>query len=378
MLDGVGNIGKDAFTHCSSLVTLTVPGSVRTILQGAFSRCTALQQAILGNGLTEISTDLFSGCTLLRTVTIGCDTRSIDKSAFNDCTSLEEINVTDGSAYFNCEDGILFDRAMTELVLYPRGKKATSYTIPESITTIDTKAFAYAPLEEITIPSTVTTIEDETFVSTHVRSADLHNVTSIGKRAFYNCTALETVTLSDDITSISERTFANCTSLKAVRIPDNVKNVAMEAFLNCSAMTRLTIGTSVESMEYNTFASCTTLESITILALTPPTIQSMTFSGVNKDIPVYACEEAIEKYRTAKYWKDFTNWRITTGTAVTTPVQPETVYTANGMLCNPDGLAITVYDLNGRTVFNGNDTNVQLPAGMYVVKTGKSTRKVVL
>lgn len=55
-------------------------------------------------------------------------------------------------------------------------------------------------------------------------------VTSIGKKAFYLCESLTSVTMSNSVTSIGESAFSGCRNLTSVIIPNNVTNIGYKAF----------------------------------------------------------------------------------------------------------------------------------------------------
>ena len=78
-------------------------------------------------------------------------------------------------------------------------------------------------------------------------------VTFIGEGAFYNCVALQTVTMPKGMTEIKDRTFANCTSLTSVTVPDGVVIIGDNAFDNCASLARVSIPKSVSSVGTNAF-----------------------------------------------------------------------------------------------------------------------------
>ncbi len=83
-------------------------------------------------------------------------------------------------------------------------------TIPDSVTRIQSYAFAYClNLEKVTIPDTVT---------------------SIGERAFEGCESLKEIRLPDKITEIEEFTFFLCENLRTVKIPEGVTRIGKNAF----------------------------------------------------------------------------------------------------------------------------------------------------
>ena len=62
-------------------------------------------------------------------------------------------------------------------------------------------------------------------------------VTSIGDRAFYDCTGLTSVTIPNSVRSIGSSAFSNCTGLTSVTIPNSVRSIGSSAFSNCTGLT---------------------------------------------------------------------------------------------------------------------------------------------
>ena len=99
--------------------------------------------------------------------------------------------------------------------------------------------------------------------SSRVKSAVIaEGVTSIGGKAFLDCTSLTSVTIPDSVTSIGKQAFMYCTSLTGVTIPDSVTSIGSSAFSYCKSLTSVTIPDSVTSIGDAAFASCTSLTGI--------------------------------------------------------------------------------------------------------------------
>ena len=309
--NSVTGIGANAFEYCSNITSLTIPDSVTSIGYGAFNGCTSLTSITIPNGVTSIGGSAFEGtalldkqttpvkyadswvvncdsdvenviiksgtkgiansafswCSSLKSITIPDSVTSIGESAFDSCSNLTAIDVEVGNNNYTSVNGVLFNKDKTELICYPAGKTDKSYTIPNSVTSIDYQAFTYCTsLKSITIPDSVTSIGEFAFeYCKSLTSITIPNsATEIGFGAFSGCASLISITIPNSVTSIGNVAFSDCTSLTSITIPNSVTEIGSSAFSRCTSLTSITIPNSVTSIGDWAFSGCTSLTSITI------------------------------------------------------------------------------------------------------------------
>ena len=142
--------------------------------------------------------------------------------------------------------------------------------IKRGVTSIGARAFEdCTSLTSITIPSSVTIISDYAFYRcTSLTSITIpSSVTNIGDGAFEDCTSLTSITIPSSVTNIGDYAFYRCTSLTSIMIPSSVTNIGDYAFGGCTSLTSITsitIPSSVTIIGVGAFEDCTSLTSITI------------------------------------------------------------------------------------------------------------------
>ncbi len=240
-------------TYNNGVGVIVFDRPITTIGERAFHYCN-LTNVTIPDNVTTIGSNAFRYCNSLTSVTIPDSVTAIGFAAFNDCDSL------------------------------------TSVTIPNSVTTIEGYVFAYcSSLTSVTIPD---------------------RVTSIGSEVFCGCESLTSVTIGAGLNYLSSDLFAGCTSLTSVVIPDNITKIYGSAFEGCSALERVDIGAGIKEISDYAFRYCYILNDISVKAVTPPAITSLSFGDIGTKPTFRVPNASVEAYKTAGYWSNYADMII--------------------------------------------------------------------
>ena len=216
---------------------------------------------INGVTVTTIGTDAFLGLNIT-SVTIPDSVTEIGSNAFADCTNLTSVNYAGDWSNLTIQSGNpavqdaaneqLFD---FEFILNNTAVTVTRYkgtaadvTIPsrykgKPVTVIDPVAFYNnSAVTSVTIPDSVTAIPDYAFgYCSQLTNISIPNsVTFIGFSAFNSCTSLKSITLPSSLSTIQSYAFYNCENLKTIRIPVSVTSIGNYAFDVCPSLMTVT------------------------------------------------------------------------------------------------------------------------------------------
>lgn len=229
--------GNDAVVNIPSEINGT---PVTTIGNAAFRDSSVTSVTIPAN-VTEIGSNAFAGCTNLTSVNYAGDWSNLTIQSGNPA-----VQDAANAPLFDFE--FILNNTAVVVTNYKYNGAAADVTIPsryqgKPVTTIGPVAFYNnSAVTSVTIPDSVTSISDE---------------------AFINCPKLTNISIPNSVTYIGFSAFSSCTSLKSITLPSSLSFISGALFLGCSQLTTIHIPVSVTSIGNNAFADCPSLMTVT-------------------------------------------------------------------------------------------------------------------
>lgn len=239
-VDGEAIIFIDRFAFDSNdyIETVTISEGVEIINSEAFKNCYNLKTVVVPESLMDICAYAFSGCYELEPVELKSEWTTINDDAYVDADRNAGIMLMTLDDYvMNGGTIVAYNGTDTELVIPDTIDGVT-------VTEIGASAFqGNTMITSVTIPDTVKTI---------------------GKQAFYNCSGIKTLKLSENLTQCYSNAFANCTSLTEVTIPGSLKKTGVYMFYNCTGLKSAVVEEGVQMLSDSCFRNCSNLLSLTL------------------------------------------------------------------------------------------------------------------
>lgn len=282
------SLGAKAFQNCYKLKQVTLPATIQTLGNYAFSGCTDLasvtfetfaetnaetgavqgksllasigSNAFENTGLTSfefpstkvalavgaLGEALFKNCKSLTTVKLSDTVTDITK-VFDLCGSITKLEVPMENGvplgYFVEENGILYNvvknaagEATTGTeIAYALGDVSGTFTVKEGITVLKASVFAgKANLKKVVLPQSLIEIEDKAFMDCfnleEVTFAENCVLSDLGEAAFKNCIALKSIAIPNGVKKLNPYTFYNCRSLKTVTLPNQLTHIGYKTY----------------------------------------------------------------------------------------------------------------------------------------------------
>jgi len=154
-----------------SLTSITLPSTITSIGQYAFSRCFNLNDITIPPSVISIGYNAFSW---------------FSGPIYVDANNLN----------YSSSDGVLYNKAQTTLIQFPTSKTG-SFNIPNTVDTIGHSAFEFSLLTSVGLPESVKIVEDN---------------------AFYMCNSLTSVVIPSTVTKLGNGFLAFCPKLSYITV----------------------------------------------------------------------------------------------------------------------------------------------------------------
>lgn len=195
-----------------------IPPTVKVIGGGAFRNAKIeefdLPDTIefMGGGIYEDRSPILKD-NPLRILKIGMNI-NIDNlfSSTDNFKLLEEINVSPSNPYYTSIDGVLYDKQVTKLLIFPKKSPIKHYKMPDSITEFGRlESRGYLP-------------------------------------QFFVRQFLETIKLSDQLTNLTFNTFVMCLKLRLINLGKGITEVSVEELVSMNPKLKIVIGENLLSI----------------------------------------------------------------------------------------------------------------------------------
>ena len=164
------------------------------------------------------------------------------------------------------EWGVKYSKDGRKLLKAPQELKGC-YSVKEGTRIIcDDAFFKCSSLTSIVISNSVVSIGDNAFKGCNSLSNVVipNSVTTIEAGAFWDCSSLTSIVIPNSVVSIEDYTFMDCCSLLNIVIPDSVTSIEICAFSGCSSLSSVVIPNSVVSIGGSAFSGCSSLSCVVI------------------------------------------------------------------------------------------------------------------
>ena len=184
-----------------------------------FNNCSTLRYIQLPQGVTSIARDGFRNAKNLWNISLPSTLRTIGEYAFT-FSGLSNITIPEGMD--------IIGRCAFE-----DAANLQSISFPSTLKTIGEYAFKNSGLSAITLPEGLETIETGTFENAvYLQSISLPStLKTIGEYAFKN-SGLSTITLPEGLETIETGTFENAVYLQSISLPSTLRTIGKTAFKN--------------------------------------------------------------------------------------------------------------------------------------------------
>ena len=210
--DGITSIGDYALFDCYYMESIEIPDSVTSIGNYAFYNCKSLKEIKIPAGVTSIGNYAFYGCESLKSVVIPAGAQ-IGECAFDGCGDIEFTTIAESEPMRITSD---------------EGHKwgNLTWTLDGNGTLTISGSGDMEDFDEVEQDSSSDVWCSSLYRDRIKKAVICEGVTSIGKHAFFYCSALESVTIPNHVALIGDNPFYGCEKLSNISV--SVENPYLE------------------------------------------------------------------------------------------------------------------------------------------------------
>lgn len=343
----------------ANITDIVLPENLEEIGDYAFSRCELLKAIEFPASLKHIGVNAFAYCKSITTLDLPSTIETIDTYAFRNCESLARVRYD----VPNAKGSDLF-------ITMSSGCTADKVIIGPNVEVLPYGIFADAT----------------NLVKVEFEERDSTTPLYVGDYAFSCCSNLMKIELPLGTDSIGSYAFYKCTNLTAINFPEGLLSIKDYSFDNCNALSIIDFPSTLQDLGYGAFRNLA-LQKIMVRATTPPSLSKDTYTGTSRQAATfsdYSAEVHIPQGTLADYqatdWGKFNLVEDLPGTAVDNVSMNDIDISVKDGMLHVTGYtgSYRIYNMLGKLVFEGNDTSVHLPAGIYIVDIEGAEAKVSL
>ena len=263
--------GIGTCTDADVVIPKYIEGYTVTVIgDGAFRDCKTMTSLSIPSTVTKIGDWVVSGATNLTTLYYN----SSCQCSFSNFGNAPITKIVYGGTYVG-----MITTTVEEVVIIGNptqieneafwGSALTSIVIPEGVTSIGYRAFENCSnLTSITIPSSVTSIGYSAFSGCRSLTEIVipEGVTELGNMLFFACESLTSVVIPSSVTKIDGSAFSGCCNLTEIILPEGVTQIVEYAFSSCKALTAFNVPDGITEIENGMFMYCEAMTDVVIPA----------------------------------------------------------------------------------------------------------------
>jgi hypothetical protein len=344
--EGIINLLEDGSGTCKdreNLESVSLPSTLQTIGESAFSGCIKLSEINLPEGLVSIGDWAFYKCVKLNNVVLPDGLINIGRSAFSNCCSIEKLTVPDSVTQigerafdlsYDSRIPIIYGNPDAYIKTYCDADHYLKFScLNHPNIVIDPAVAPNCKYEGMTEGSHCSVcgmlVVEQQYIrpnGQHTWNDKIYGISFTAMKKVYNCTVCGKIkyepfpskgsiitdsNASYKVTTLSakERTVEFVTtqgSESNIIIPNKVKidkitykvtSIAKNAFKNNKNLKKITISGNITKINANAFRGCSNLKTITIKSKNLSTVGKNAFKGISSKAKIKVPSNRLEKYK---------------------------------------------------------------------------------